>query len=376
MNILLACPWDLESPGGVSVLVKSLAIQLVRSGHHVVCLIPKHGGRVRREEKNGLTIYHVSMRRAVNPWRGRVAFVLCFLISCWDVLSIIRRERIQIVNAHYLTETWTYFFWIRRFFPIKLVLSVHGSDVLGRGGPKHLSSLRRQNSAGALDRVVFCSKGFRDQVLPKASPLFAKAEVVLNGVDLDSLAPPLPQTGRRNCIVCVAHLRHHKAQDVLLRAFQLLTRSFAGLQLELIGEGPFRGELERLRQELNLTETVTLRGEVPHEQALESIRTAKVFCLPSRREPFGLVLVEAMASETPVVATVTGGIPEVIRDGFDGLLVKPEDPVALAHALGRILNESGLRSSIINNAAPRAREHFNLQRFGEDYARCLSQLSH
>jgi glycosyltransferase involved in cell wall biosynthesis len=312
----------------------------------------------------------VSLRQ---PAKGKIAFLLWFLTSCRYLAVIIRRERIQIVNAHYFLDTWMYLFFLRRFMPIKLVLSVHGSDLLGRVGTKNWAALLRNSRL--IDRIIFCSAGFRRQVLSEDSHLFGKTEVILNGIELAPERKALPVESRRNAITCVAHLRHHKAQDILLRAFERLAREFPALQLELVGEGPLRGELERSIASLNLGERVKIRGAISHREALEAIRTARVFCLPSRREPFGLVLVEAMSFGTPVVATATGGIPEIIRDGIDGLLVEPDDADGLAKALGKVLGEGEVRRKLVESAAARAKEHFTLERFGADYRDCFSRVA-
>jgi len=154
---------------------------------------------------------------------------------------------------------------------------------------------------------------------------------------------------------------------VLLRAFQQLAGQFPTLELDLIGEGPFRVALEKLAAELGIGDRVNLRGLVPSEQVREEVAGARAFCLPSRREPFGMVLVEAMSLGIPIVATTAGGIPEVVRHGVDGVLVEPDDPERLGQALRQVLTDTPLRERLTRSARERARAHFSAARFGEQY---------
>ena len=373
MNILLAVPWsNLEPEGGVNVVVRTLGSQFIRAGDHVVYLLPGRGSAVREEALDGGKLYHVPMRRPqvdAHLWRSRFAFLLYFPLTCWRLAKILRRENIQVVNLHYFMDLWIYFLFLRSFMSFRLAISLHGSDVLGASAARNLRMLGRWS--GSIDRVVFCSEGFRRQILSAQSELNAKSRVVLNGVDCGTFPAEQRGNGNRAYVICVAHLREHKAQDVLLRAFRRLSEEFPSLELDLVGEGPFQVRLEELVRQLQLFGKVNFYGVVPRKRVLELIRDARIFCLPSRREPFGLVLLEAMAMRTPLVATRVGGIPEIVRDGLDGLLVPPDDAEALAHSLRKVLVDENLRSALEANGVQRVHQDFSVSRFASDYRACL-----
>ena len=375
MNVLLASPWDLEEPGGVSVVVRTLGTHWARAGDHVVYLLPTHDRAVQEDVRDGLRFYRVPMRRPVietHLLRSRLAFLLFFPLTCWRLARILHRERIEVVNAHYFLDSWVYFSFLRRLMFFKLVFSVHGSDVLGPEGPRNLRLLGRWRAC--FDRIVFCSEAFRRKIISLDSRLDERSAVVLNGLDYDALPTATTKNLPRGYVVCVAHLREVKAQDILLRAFRLLSEHFPALELDLVGEGPDRGYLEDLAGRLGLAKKVNFRGDLPREKALELIREARVLCLPSRHESFGLVLLEAMALKTPVVATTTGGIPEIIRDGVDGLLVPPDRPDELAGALHKVLTDEQLRARLVASAEKRAREAFTAGRFAMDYRNLMLRL--
>src|SRR6185503_925267 len=161
---------------------------------------------------------------------------------------------------------------------------------------------------------------------------------------------------------------------VLLRAFKELDGSLSELELDLVGDGPFRRELETLASELDIRGRVNFRGRVSRDTALEYVAGARAMCLPSRRETFGLVVAEAMLLGVPVVATTVGGIPEIVRAEIDGVLVPPDDPRSLAEALERILSDGALRASLTEAGGRRARESFTATRFAADYRRLFASL--
>lgn len=375
MNILLASPWDLDSTGGVSLVVRTLGRHFRASGNQVVFVIPKHGGRVERSVVDGNKLFHVSMRQPVvesRGWRSLFAFLLFLPISCWRLARLLHREHIDIVNLHYFIDLWVYFLIIRLFLRFRLVVSVHGSDVLGASGHQSLRLLEKW--IPQIDQIVFCSEGFRKQTISPTSPLYAKSKVILNGIDAEEVLSVQAPPSEREYVVCVAHLLEHKAQDVLLWAYHGLTQDFPHLELDLVGDGPFRPQLERLTAELGLSSRVQFHGDVPRSRALELIACARVFCLPSRREPFGLVVLEAMSLRTPVVATRVGGVPEIVRHGIDGLLVEPDSAQDLSRALRRVLTDANLRKTIIENGQRRVKESFTLGRFAADYETNLKNI--
>ncbi len=130
----------------------------------------------------------------------------------------------------------------------------------------------------------------------------------------------------------------------LLQAVPLLDEC-RGTRLSIVGGG----ELERVREAaaaLGITDRVAVHGPVPYTRIDSHFRRASVFCLPSHGEPFGMVLLQAMATGKPIVATRTGGVDEIVEDGRSGILVDQERPEALARALDRVLSNRDLREAM------------------------------
>lgn len=148
--------------------------------------------------------------------------------------------------------------------------------------------------------------------------------------------------GAAPVVLSVARMYPRKRLSDLLRAAAILRVRVPGVQIRVVGRGPEWEALCRLHAELGLGDAVTLLGDLSRERLAEEYVNASVFCLPSVQEGFGIVFLEAMAAELPVVACRIAAVPEVVLDGATGLLVAPRDPGALAEGLERLIREPAL----------------------------------
>ena len=145
-----------------------------------------------------------------------------------------------------------------------------------------------------------------------------------------------------NVVVFAGRLGPQKALGVLLRALVQLP----DVALAVAGDGPERASLESTARELALDGRVSFLGAVSREQVLRLFRAADASVLPSAWENFPHTVVEALAVGCPVIATAVGGVPEVVRDGENGLLVAPGDPAALGGAISRLFADAALRERL------------------------------
>jgi glycosyltransferase involved in cell wall biosynthesis len=173
-------------------------------------------------------------------------------------------------------------------------------------------------------------------------------------------------------IVCPARLSHQKGQDVLLHAWHTVQERVPTARLILAGVGPPRSQLERLANDLGIADTVEFAGLVGDTRAL--FATAHGVVLPSRYEGMSNALLEAMAAGMPCVATRVSGSEDVIVDGTSGLLVPPEDPVALASALVAILTDHERASSLGREARARVVRAFDQRLVVDEFIRLYSSL--
>lgn len=201
----------------------------------------------------------------------------------------------------------------------------------------------------------------------------AVVDVIHNGVDTDRFRPRAagePSDGPLR-VVWLGALAPVKRLDVLLGA---LGRT-PGAVLRVIGDGPERPAVERLVRTLGLSDRVTLVGH--RDDPSDELARGQVFALTSAAENCPLALLQAMASGVPVVASRVGGVPEVVRDGVDGLLVEAGDEAALASALGRLAADRDLRSRLGDAGRRRVRDGFTLDQCVDgllvSYARAVAE---
>jgi glycosyltransferase involved in cell wall biosynthesis len=139
------------------------------------------------------------------------------------------------------------------------------------------------------------------------------------------------------------------------------------MEVRIVGDGP---EGPRLRRS---GPHITWLGNATMEQLAEEYNRCHVFCLPSVQEGFGIVFLEAMAAGKPIVAARAAAVPEVVRDGVDGLLVEPRDPAALARALARLRDDEALRARLAASGAARV-EEFRRERVCHMFAEKLKRF--
>jgi len=243
-----------------------------------------------------------------------------------------------------------------------VVLTSHGTD---------LFLLDRFPAARRLAGPIFRSAA---QVTVISTPLVERVTTL--GVPRERITVlPMPLTADRfsastrseraeGGLLFVGRLIERKGAEFAVRAVAELRRRGRAARLTIVGDGADRPRLEALIKELGLFGVVELAGALPHDAVAEHYRTASVLLMPAvtdwkgEQEGFGMVLVEAMASGLPVVATRSGGIPDVVRDGATGLLVPERDPEALATAAARLLDDPPLAQRLATAARAELESRF------------------
>lgn len=208
-------------------------------------------------------------------------------------------------------------------------------------------------------KVISVSKYSMEQLSFRGIPQEI-ISTVYHGVDLTHFSPEGENIKRyshcNDVILYVGPLIERKGIDVLLRAFNQVRSEIANPQLVLVGDGNI-DYYRRLSEELGIKAATHFEGFVDDEQLPKYYRTADLFVLPSRLEGFGQVLLEAMASGTPVVGTNTSAIPEVIGDA--GCLVPPDEESLLAAEMCELLENKEKRDTLRSRGLKRARETFS-----------------
>ena len=218
-----------------------------------------------------------------------------------------------------------------------------------------------------VDAFISSSEAIRRMLIEDGVPA-DRITTVHEGVDLDRIAavPPVDLhqehwfPPRAPVIGNVAALVPHKGQKYLLDAAALVVREVPAARFVILGEGELRHELEQRIRHLRLEQHVVLAGF--RTDVLARLKAFDVFVMSSVTEGLGTSLLDAMGAARPIVATRTGGIPEVVEDGVTGLLVPPGDGRRLADAILALLADEGRRRRMGEAGLARARQHFSAER--------------
>jgi glycosyltransferase involved in cell wall biosynthesis len=278
------------------------------------------------------------------PRIGRSLHALFWLASLFVQQGLrLRRARYDCLLSSWAFPDGVAASWFARMLGIPYAIKVHGSDL----NVQATYALRRRQIASALRHagaVVAVSAALAGKAVELgADP--ARVHVVYNGVDPVRFQPGSRSSARRHLglpvpgqlVLYVGNLKVTKGCLDLLESFSAVSAAHPEAHLVFVGEGPARSALGERSGTLGANVRVSMVGAVPHAELAEWFRAADVLCLPSHAEGVPNVVLEAMASGTPVVATRVGGIPEVVPD-YAGMLVPVHDSSALALALTQALN--------------------------------------
>jgi colanic acid/amylovoran biosynthesis glycosyltransferase len=209
--------------------------------------------------------------------------------------------------------------------------------------------------------------------------LLSKVSVLHLGIQIPSMPPQRKKAGRLTAL-CPANLVAVKGHRFLIEAMALLRGTGLDMELWLAGDGDLRGPIEQKVRELHVQDSVRLLGHIPHHTLLSLYRDGEVdmVVLPSvdlgngHHEGIPVALMEAMAYTIPVVATDTGGIPELIGGGA-GLLIEPSNPRELAGALTKLANNAELRRSLGLAGRKRVEQSFEINQMVRELVRRFDQ---
>jgi len=368
MKIGLFSSYDYSHPGGVINHVIHLAHHLQMCGHSVKVVAPSFGKIVPYFEQDVTSVG----RPVPVPYGGTTARIA---ISPWlpyQVRRLLDRENFDIVHLH------------EPFIPM-LGLSTLAQSTGVNVGTFHASHERSglywlgqpimRRLGKKLQGKIAVSKAALDYI-SKYFP--AEYKVIPNGIDTNHYRPegPLRQEyrdGKLN-ILFVGRLEERKGIEDLLYACSYVKKDFPDFRLIIVGPGiKLRYKYEFLAKKL-IPDQIVFRGFVPYNLIAEYYRTADIFCAPATGgESFGIVLLEAMASGTPVVATDIAGYSSVVTHKMDGILARATDRRSIAEALLTLIHDKALRLKFTENGLATAQKYGweNISRQVVDYYKSL-----
>lgn len=257
-----------------------------------------------------------------------------------------------------------------------LLVTVHGSDIFQV--PRHpVGAAMTRAILNRADRITAVSEALK-QATSALGVAASRIEVISNGIDLARFVPPDSDlrgsvAGAERVILFAGFLIKRKGVRYLIDALALLPSDLPRHRLVIIGEGPEEDALRAQVETLGLNERVEFVGFLPQAHVGEWMRQAHVFVLPSLEEGQGVVLLEALASGTPVVASDVDGIREVVTPEV-GYRVPAQDPPALAAALEKLLRNDNSWQRMSQQARQRAVDHYDWDKIGAQFVALYERM--
>ena len=312
--------------GGLEKVIATIATGLDKENFNVMVWCLSKGGQIYDELKTaGIAVETLNMKSWRNP---------LFLLS---LALKFRRSKVDIVHAHGYTAT-TIGRLAAFLAGVKVILAhIHSTYYDFTGKQFFIEKL----FSFFTDKIICCSEAVAEFAERDEGINRNKIKVVYNGIDVDRFAmvsTVKSEQKNRFTVGCVASLVEHKGHKYLLGAAKQVLKVLPDrVRFMLVGDGPLRKELESYCRELGISDSVGFIGSVNNVEAFIGTFDISVL-VSSRREGLGIALIEAMACGIPVIGTRIGGIPEIIEDKRNGLLVEPNDERAISEAIISMCN--------------------------------------
>lgn len=343
VRVLLVAPQYPPDIGGLASYVGWLARLLAERPDFEVEVVTVTDERRRFiEDVDGIRVHRLPAwgrisNTPINPW------------WVWQVRRLIRELRPDVINAHspvpFIADVA-----VLVAGEVPVVLTYHAGSLV-KGGNRFVDAILRFYERHVLARVFR-----RSAALVAVSPVSTaygtgRAELIPPGVDSSLFHVPEVAGRRAPRILFAGRIETTsawKGLHVLMAALPAVVEAVPDVVLDMVGDGDLVSVLQAQADQLGVAEHVLWHGAKSPAEVAAVMRDVAVVTLPSltEAESFGMLLVEAMASGCPVVASRVGGIPGVVRDGVDGLLVEPGDATGLAEQLTRVLLDPQLAAAL------------------------------
>jgi glycosyltransferase involved in cell wall biosynthesis len=365
MNILMI---NYEYPpigGGGGVFTRDLAAELSKTCK-IDIITTVYSGSARRETTGSVTVHRVPVLGRTSAQTATMLSMISFLFTgTLKGISLCLRGQYDIIHTHFAVPTGPVGMALSALFKIPNILNIYGGDIYdpSKKLSPHRSGFFRWAVRGILNTssaVIAESMDIKNNALKYYSPK--------KGIDIIPLGIPEPSFRKktrkelslredRRYIIAVGRFIERKRFDDLIKALSVIRRQGIDAGLILIGDGPKTGYLTTLAKELSLNDHVSFVTNASDEEKFQYLRVSDMYALSSSHEGFGIVLLEAMSSGLPIVATNNGGQTDILTDGVNAILTEPFDPSGLASGLIRLLNDKAFSRTMSDSNRDKMKEY-------------------
>lgn len=341
MRIALCSDYFYPKTGGITTHMENLARKLEKRGHEVIIMTKTADFN---DDSHGLNVVRIK-----SLFRSSQTLDIPYMDELEEVL---RKEKPDIIHAHHAFSPISLFsLSMGKRLGIKTVLTNHSIQFL-----YDFNHLWKPSSVLLFPFKQYINNADRIIAVSKAAATFIshftekEVKIIPNGVSIEEFSPRV-KTFDGKSVLFVGRFVYRKGLHLLLEAMKRVVDEKEGAELTIVGSGYLSPFLKAFVKTLNLQDNVYIREELSKSELVEVYRKSNVFVLPSVfGESFGIVLLEAMASKTPIVATAQGGVREIVRHMETGLLIKRNKIEGIAKGILTLLEDEELSERISLNA--------------------------
>ncbi len=377
MKILLLNYEFFPIGGGGSTVTKFLAEELAKKGNDVNLITSKYKNLKNYEVINNVKIHRV---RVVRKYRDRASIfeMFTYIISAFFYSRrFVKKEKPDIMHAFFVVPSGAVAYFLHKLYKIPYIIYLGGSDVPGVDKDRYGIIY---NIVAPFIRLIWrnasftiaASKGLKGYArsIDKKVPL----TVIPNGVDLNRFRPQVRKKKNIIKLLAIGRLIPRKGFQYIIEALpEVINKSNKNFELQIIGSGPYQEDLHRLVKRNQIENKVKFLGLVEYDNLIKYYRNADILINSSYGEGMPLVVLEAMATGLPIIATRVPGNEELVKNNYNGFIVRPKDSKELAHALIKMLNNDTLRERMSRNSL-KIIKNYNWEKITEEYVELYKQL--
>ncbi len=378
--------------GGVEELTRHLALALVDAGDEVE-VWTMHGDDAAPETvevRDDLVVRRFAMPLPASKWSSLYRSATIGPRTLFSLRNAVDAFRPDVIHVVCFGPNGAYATMVSKLTRLPLVITLQGETVMDdsdifQTSRTLQSALRRGIRSAAV--VTGCSAFTLADAEERFGLEPGRGLVIFNGVDVEGThtgpdtADPASRSGQpsdpappdRPYILGLGRVVEKKGFDLLLSAYAGMGDPGRAFDLVIGGSGPALESLQESARDLGVADRVHFVGRLSRAQVARFMAEAEIFVMPSRLEPFGIVVLEGWRAGAAVVATTQGGPPEFVRDGVDGVLVDPFDTAAFSAALARLVSDGDWRRSVATAGQARVSE-FAWPTIAERYRAVYSSL--
>jgi len=365
--------------------------------YSIIVLAPHHKGAAKKENMGKLEVVWFAYFKPESLQRlcygggmipnmqksllARIQMPFLIVSEFFSSYRIMKKSQVDMVHAHWILPQGFVGVFLKKLFKVPLLVTIHGSDLFPLKNRlfKKLQHFVVKNS----DFITTNSKATKNELVKRFPEHSKKIEVIPMGVGVNlfrSKRAKKPEKYSKNRILLfVGRLSDQKGLQYIIDAMPDIIKYNSKTKLLIIGEGPYEKVLREKSRENKVEEYVEFLGSMPLSGIAKYYSFADIFVMPSLStktgtEALGLTLLEAMASGCAVIGTNVGGIPFVIKNNYNGILVKQKDSLALSGAMIKLLKDRKKSSNLGRNAAEFVKKNYSWRKISKDFIKIYDNL--